>query len=77
MKALMPSRYMFVALFLCAPVAAQDIAAVEAAEEDSGIPYEIVITPTISKGDLRELIAGVEEDFYNKFNEINIDVPYL
>ena len=40
------------------------------------IPYEIVITPTISRTGLRELIEDVEEDFYEQFNELNIDDDY-
>ncbi len=43
---------------------------------ESSKPYEIVITPTISRTKLRELIADVEEDFYEKFNELNIDDSY-
>ncbi len=39
-------------------------------------PYEIVITPTISRAGLRDLIAGVEEDFFTKFNELNIEDAY-
>ncbi|PCJ19046.1 MAG: hypothetical protein COA96_16405 [SAR86 cluster bacterium] len=36
-------------------------------------PYEIVITPTVTKSDLRGLIQEVESDFFDRFNELNID----
>ena len=39
-------------------------------------PYQIVITPTITRTGLRNRIAQVEEDFYKKFNELNIDDNY-
>lgn len=49
--------------------------------EDEGIssqrkPYEIVITPTITRARLRDLIVDVEDDFFSRFNELNIDDNY-
>jgi len=46
---------------------------VEVSEET---PYEIVVTPLTTRAGLRTRIAQVEEDFYNKFNELNIDDNY-
>lgn len=39
-------------------------------------PYEIVITPTVTRTDLRGLIQTVEDDFFSRFNELNIDENY-
>lgn len=39
-------------------------------------PYEIVITPTITRSDLRGMIETVEDDFFARFNELNIDKNY-
>jgi len=39
-------------------------------------PYEIVITPTMSRSKLRDTIQSVEDDFFDKFNELNIDENY-
>ncbi len=44
--------------------------------ESAQIPYEIIITPRISRAGLRDLIEDVEEDFYEKFNELNIEKAY-
>jgi len=50
----------------------------EAAEESviGQLPYEIVVRPQISRAGLRDLIQKVEEDFYERFNELNIDDFY-
>lgn len=40
------------------------------------LPYEIVITPNVRKSDLRNLLIQVEDDFYEKFNELNMDDYY-
>ena len=39
-------------------------------------PYEIVITPTVTRTDLRTMIQTVEDDFFARFNELNIDENY-
>lgn len=39
-------------------------------------PYEIIIQPTLTRTHLRGLIQTVEEDFFDRFNELNIDDDY-
>ena len=45
-------------------------------EGAASTPYEIVVTPTMDKGDLRRLIVKIEDDFFEKFNEINQDEKF-
>lgn len=40
------------------------------------LPYEVIVRPRITRRDLRQLISKVEEDFFSRFNEINIDDAY-
>ncbi len=40
------------------------------------LPYEVVVRSRISRRGLRELIQRVEDDFFDKFNELNIDDYY-
>lgn len=73
------TNIMILALFASNLAAAQTDPIMEEESDqklESSKPYEIVITPTISRTKLRELIADVEEDFYEKFNELNIDDSY-
>lgn len=69
-------------LFLVGISCFQIVAAQGDEAENSGttfedqLPYEIVITPTISRLDLRNLIEKVEADFFNRFNELNEDDEY-
>ncbi len=54
----------------------QDTSVTYKVVQESRKPYEIVITPTVTRTDLRSLIVQVEEDFYARFNELNIDDHY-
>lgn len=45
-------------------------------EEIAQVPYEVIVTPTVTRGRLRELIVAVEDDFFARFNELNIDDAY-
>ncbi len=54
----------------------QDTSTADKVVQESSKPYEIVVTPTISRMSLRSLIVQVEEDFFAKFNELNIDDDY-
>ena len=47
---------------------------IESAETNK--PYEVVITGKPTRARLRTLIEEVEEDFFNKFNELNHDNAY-
>jgi len=40
------------------------------------LPYEVIVRPQITRAGLRELIIEVEDDFFEKFNELNIDDAY-
>lgn len=57
-------------------VVGRDLQSSSRSEPQAKMPYEIVITPTIRRSDLRGLIQLVEEDFYDKFNELNLDDAY-
>jgi len=50
----------------------------EAAEQqnESEKPYEVVITGKVTRAYLRGLIEDVEEDFFDQFNELNLDETY-
>jgi hypothetical protein len=55
---------------------AQDTSIAKEAEAATRLPYQVIVTPTISRTGLRELVADVEEDFYEQFNELNIEDNY-
>ncbi|GJM12379.1 MAG: hypothetical protein DHS20C12_07820 [Pseudohongiella sp.] len=57
-------------------VAGQDAPVYEEATQQRRLPYEVVVRPNVTRGDLRNLIQGVEDDFFEKFNELNIDENY-
>ncbi|MFK7864332.1 MAG: hypothetical protein AB8B95_08935 [Pseudohongiellaceae bacterium] len=40
------------------------------------LPTEIIVTPLMNRRHLRSLIAKTEEDFVNRFNELNLDEKY-
>lgn len=56
------------------PVAQAQDAVEQAVEIEK--PYEIVIRPTMTRLNLRELIVEVEDDFFNRYNELNTDNDY-
>ena len=62
--------------FLSASTSAQDDSARQDRMQAARLPYEVVVTPTITRSDLRKLIVDVEDDFFAKFNELNIDDDY-
>ena len=55
---------------------AQDSTANIDAEEIVAMPYEIIVTPFVTRRDLRGMIDKVEDDFIDKFNELNLDDDY-
>lgn len=57
-------------------LAAQDETNRETSAESPRLPYEVIVTPNVTRADLRQLIIQVEEDFFAKFNELNIDEDY-
>lgn len=55
---------------------AQDDSESNSTQQSARLPYEVVIHPTVTRSDLRELIVDVEDDFFARFNELNIDDEY-
>lgn len=79
MKTLSPIAVMpLLVVAFCAT--AQDVSqsqeTASSADTDSEKPYQIVVTGRVTRARLRELIADVEDDFFEKFNELNIDDAY-
>ncbi|GJM12376.1 MAG: hypothetical protein DHS20C12_07790 [Pseudohongiella sp.] len=64
-------------LLLGAPGAlAQETSTPETAGEQRRLPYEVVVTPNVTMGSLKKLLVQIEDDFFSKFNELNIDDAY-
>ncbi len=76
MKPLVHSLFFSIILILPAPTSAQDNSLIDDTQQVARLPYEVVVTPTITISDLRKLIVAVEDDFFEKFNELNIDDDY-
>lgn len=68
--------YCLIVIFTFVTARAQDASASGVQAQPGRLPYEVVITPTITRSDLRRLIIDVEEDFFARFNELNIDDAY-
>lgn len=68
----------YLALGILLPVLAysQDLPIVDESESVANIPYEIIVTPTFKRSDIRDLISKLEEDFIDRFNELNTDDDY-
>ncbi len=45
-------------------------------KSEAGEPYEVVVSGRPTRARYQELIEDVEEDFFAKFNELNIDDEY-
>lgn len=43
---------------------------------ESELPYQITVRGRVTRARLRNLIRDVQEDFFKKFNELNIDDAY-
>jgi|FLOH01.1.fsa_nt_gi hypothetical protein len=76
MKQLISNAFITIILLSSASVSAQDAPATNATKQQAKPSYEIVISPTVTRGRLRELVVQVEDDFFAKFNELNIDDDY-
>ena len=61
---------------LFAPAVVAQETRIPATVQSAGLPYEVIVTPNVTKKDLRQLIQQVEEDFFARFNELNIDDDY-
>ena len=52
-------------------------AEVQEKEEVVGsLPYEVIVRARVTRAHLRQLITKVEDDFFTKFNELNLDDAY-
>jgi len=61
------------------PTELQDSTQTDTTSEDqasSDKPYQVVVTGRLTRSRLRNLIEDVEEDFFAKFNELNLDDAY-
>lgn len=76
MKTLLSNAFMAIILLSSAPTLAQDTPVTNDTKQKAKLSYEVVISPTITRGPLRELVVQVEDDFFAKFNELNIDDAY-
>lgn len=64
-------------LLLVAPLLlAQDTSVQEEPDRQQRLPYEVVVTPNVTRGQLEKLLVQIEDDFFEKFNELNIDNDY-
>lgn len=57
-------------------LAGQDSPTLSESRPTTRLPYEVVVTPTVTRTTLRRLIIEVEEDFVDRFNELNLDDYY-
>jgi len=64
-------------LFLVSPLLiAQDAPPSEEANQQGRLPYEVIVTPEVRFGTLKKLLIQIEDDFFAKFNELNLDDDY-
>lgn len=77
MKSLKAKLASLLILLLVAPVAmAQDTSLSKVSDQQSRLPYEVVVTPNVTFGRLKKLLVQIEDDFFDKFNELNLDDDY-
>jgi len=76
MKSLLQIAFFTVTICTPATLSAQDDSGSDKSEQTARLPYEVIITPTIRRGDIRKLIVQVEDDFFAKYNELNLDDDY-
>ena len=76
MKSLI-SLTLFSIILLSSPsVSAQDASTAESTNQQTRLPYEVIVTPLVTRYNLRNLIIQAEEDFVARFNELNLDDDY-
>ena len=76
MKQKLLNTFFLTLLSLSISVSAQDVPAVGVTNQQSVKPYQIFVSPTFKRSDIRDLIVKLEEDFVARFNELNIDDDY-
>lgn len=73
MKAIPIIAFLALGYLSSASAITQDSQTSSDSKTTTNMPYEIVVTPNVTRGNLRELIVKVEDDFFAKFNELNLD----
>lgn len=80
MKSSVQTTFFSIILLLSAPISAsisaQEDSATVSTRQTVRLPYEVVVTPNVTKGDLRRLLIEVEDDFVARFNELNLEDEY-
>lgn len=75
----LPCSTAFLIAFLTAsaPLTAQVQSQETSSPQTSGkLPYEVIVTPDVTRRDLRRLMIEVENDLFQRFNELNLDDDY-
>lgn len=79
MKNLISYTLLFTSIFYSGLILAQGqspSASASTSQSADSLPAEIVVTPLMNRRYLRSLISQVEEDFVERFNELNLDEKY-
>lgn len=76
MRRLILNTLISIVLLSSASILAQDNSGSDESKQTARLPYEIIVAPTVTRGRLQKLIIQVEDDFFAKFNELNIDDDY-
>lgn len=76
MNPLILRAFFLIFLLSSALVSAQVDTATDDTKLESNLPYEIIVRADVTKVALRSLIVEVEDDFWARFNELNIDDHY-
>lgn len=76
MKLTISNSLIICSLLLLESVSGQTVDEAEAVTSTGDLPTEIVVTPTMSLKELRNLIIDAEEDLFGKFNALNDDDDY-
>lgn len=76
MKLALTHALLLVPIFCSSPLLAQnneksDLLATSQSAEN--LPTEIVVTPLMNRRDIRSLISKVQDEFIDRFNELNLD----
>jgi len=76
MKTLLQITLFSITVCATATPLAQDNNGNDEPQQAARLPYEVIVTPTVTRGRLQKLIIQVEDDLFAKFNELNIDDDY-
>jgi len=76
MKLILSSSMLFIISISLRVAIAQDSLPTDDEGQKTQLPYEITVTPILQRRDIRALIVQVEEDFIQRFNELNADDDY-